>query len=366
MIKMRGTNERMGGKPQAQENKSKLIQARKTPKERDRDLTAAIRRCHIELKRKSLSEIEASKNAVEVAWREHMQASCWYSTYAGWNPFGWKNLEEQPEEARQAWYEWQALTEMMEQVVEKAEEYLESATKENSCGEHNDDGDDGGELDAKVELQRWAMAVRYREAQVQAIKAKEAPAKVNEVALEVSAVNEVNDVNEVTPEVSTVNKVNEVNVSEANVSKVNVSKVNVNAYEAKFDVNAEAKVEVFGMKEVKFDVNSEAMVVSEMKELVQSDELTMMKVTKQSRCVNWDPGEVVNAKDQMEMLNVEEVAKLMNNDKVVRSGNVKTMMFVYALYSWMLYTSDALVALCMVRFVNSFSPLSVVELSDYG
>ena len=98
-----GTNKRMGGRPQTQENKSKLIQARKTLEERDRDLTAAIRRCHIELKRKSLSEIEASKNAVEVAWREHMQASCWYSTYAGWNPFGWKNLEEQPEDARQAW-----------------------------------------------------------------------------------------------------------------------------------------------------------------------------------------------------------------------------------------------------------------------
>ena len=62
---MRGTNERMGGKPQAQENKSKLIQANKTLKMRDRVLAAAIRRCHIELaKRNSFGKIEASKDAV--------------------------------------------------------------------------------------------------------------------------------------------------------------------------------------------------------------------------------------------------------------------------------------------------------------
>ena len=65
---MRGTNERMGGRPQAQENKSKLIQANKTLKMRDRVLTATIRRCHIELaKRKNISEIEASKDAVHLA-----------------------------------------------------------------------------------------------------------------------------------------------------------------------------------------------------------------------------------------------------------------------------------------------------------
>ena len=46
---MRGTNERMGGKPQAQKNESKLIQAKKTLERRDRVLTAAIRRCHVEL-----------------------------------------------------------------------------------------------------------------------------------------------------------------------------------------------------------------------------------------------------------------------------------------------------------------------------
>ena len=86
----------------------------------------------------------------------------------------------------------------------------------------------------------------------------------------------------------------------------------------------------------------------------------------QSRPANWDPGELFDAKDQMEMLDVEEVMNLMKDDKVARSGDMKAMMFVYALYNWMLYTSDALVALCMARFVNSFSPLSVVEVSDFG
>ena len=56
----------------------------------------------------------------------------------------------------------------------------------------------------------------------------------------------------------------------------------------------------------------------------------------------------------------------MNNDKVARSGNVKAMMFFYALYNLMLYTSDALVALCMARFVNGFRRECPVELSDYG
>ena len=87
---------------------------------------------------------------------------------------------------------------------------------------------------------------------------------------------------------------------------------------------------------------------------------------KQSRPANWDPGELPDAKDQVEMLDVEEVANLMNDDKVARTGDVKAMMFVYALYNWMLYTSDALVALCMARFVNGFRRECPIELSDYG
>ena len=86
----------------------------------------------------------------------------------------------------------------------------------------------------------------------------------------------------------------------------------------------------------------------------------------QPRLVNWDPGELSNAKDQMEMLDVQEVANLMNNDKVARTGGVKSMMFFYALYILMLYTSDALVALSMARFVNEFRRECPIELSDYG
>ena len=84
---MRGTNERMGGKPQAQENKSKLIKAKKTLEKRDRVLTAAIRRCHVELaKKESLWDIEASKDAVEAAWKEFNHANSRYCVYAGWDP----------------------------------------------------------------------------------------------------------------------------------------------------------------------------------------------------------------------------------------------------------------------------------------
>ena len=76
---MRGTNERMGGKPKAQENNSKLIRARKTLEKRDRVLMAAIRRCHFELaKRENLQDIEASKDAVEAAWKEFNHANARY------------------------------------------------------------------------------------------------------------------------------------------------------------------------------------------------------------------------------------------------------------------------------------------------
>ena len=61
----------MGSRPQAQENELKLIQANKALEKRDRVLKAAIRRCHNELaKRNSISEVEASKDAVEAAWNE--------------------------------------------------------------------------------------------------------------------------------------------------------------------------------------------------------------------------------------------------------------------------------------------------------
>jgi len=325
-------------------------------------LMAAIRKCHIELaNKKSFRDIEASKDAVEAAWNEFNHATARFCMHAG-GDLSQKELDEQPEEARRAWYEWKALSNMMDEVVDKAEEYLEeSATKENSRDELCEDEDGGNELDAEVGIQRWVEQLSTM-------------SKVNEMALEVFAANEmnaneVNDVNKVN-EVSNVNKVNEVNVSEVNVSEVNVSEVNVSKVNVNLnEVNEEstvneAKVEVFGMKEVKNlkDDNKVEMFDAKVGLRLYDKKAEV----KQSRPANWDPGELVNAKEEIEMLDVEEVANLMNDDKVARSGDVKAMMFVYALYNWMLYTSDALVALCMARFVNGFRRECPIELSDYG
>merc|ERR1711928_168725 len=74
----------------------------------------------------------------------------------------------------------------------------------------------------------------------------------------------------------------------------------------RFDSTAKVQVEEFGMKEV-----------------MQLDGLMMMKVTEQSRCANWDPDEVVNVKEQIEMLDVKEAEILVNIiDKVgLRKGD---------------------------------------------
>merc|ERR1719357_409925 len=174
----RGTNKRKGGRPQAQEN---LIQAGRTLALTDGVLTAAIWRCRFELaKKKGFRDIEASKDAVEVAWRDFMQASSLYCMYVGEDPA--ESFPDPAEEVRRARYECKVLTDMMEQVVEKAEEYLESATKENSRDELCEDEDGGNELDAKVEIQRWVEQLSTM-------------SKVNEMALEVFAANEVNEVN---------------------------------------------------------------------------------------------------------------------------------------------------------------------------
>jgi len=405
-------------------NLSKLIQARKTLVKRDRVLTAAIRRCHIELaKRKSLSEIEASKDEVEAAWNEFNHATARYCMHAGGELHSRKELDEQPEEARRAWYEWKALSNMMDEVVDKAEEYLEeSATREN----YYDDRDDGGKLDAKVEQLSTVDEVNMDEVNMDEVNMDEV--NMDEVNMDEVNMDEVN--------------MDEVNVDEVNADEVNVDEVNVNEVkevneENKVNVNKESTMnedsgEVCNIKEVapmsilegnevelhsahivledikeemsegksfevmrrgtfaakfevrtswepgesavvakldeeKSDVNAKAKVeASGVKKVTQLDGLTMMKMKEQSRPAYWDPGELPDAKDQMEMLDVEEVANLVNDDKVARSGHVKAMMFFYALHNLMLYTSEALVALCMARFVNSFSPQSIVEVSDYG
>ena len=395
---MRGTNERMGGRPQAQENESKLIQAHKALEMRDRDLTAAIRRCHIELakKRKSLSEIEASKDVVEAAWEEYNQAIARYCMYAGGDSIGRKEIEEQPEEVRRALYEWKVLTDMMEQVVDKAEEYLESATKENSKDELYDDEDGGNELDAEVEVRLWMEQLSIM-------------SKVNEMALEVSTVNKVN---EVALEVSNVNEesnVNEVNVSEVNMNEVNdestvneacciarnikevapgvvpysmIKEVELHmAHNVQVESGAEVQVEQNGAKvqveqngdkfdEVKSDVNVEAKVevfgMKELKDLEDDEEVEMrlplmMKVTEQSRCANWDPGELLDAKDQKEMLNVDEVTILVNI--IVKVG---PRLFMKEVWSSGVATEKELLIVMLLRFENGFCCNCPIELSDYG
>ena len=117
------------------------------------------------------------------------------------------------------------------------------------------------------------------------------------------------------------------------------------------------------MKEVKFDVNTKAMEGSGVQEVMQSDGLTIMEVTEQSRCANWDPGEPVDAEDQMEMLDVEEAEILVN------IGKVGLQLFMKEVWSSGGAIEKALLIVMFLlkeRFVNSFSPLSVIDLSDYG
>ena len=86
-----------------------------------------------------------------------------------------------------------------------------------------------------------------------------------------------------------------------------------------------------------------------------------MKVTEQSCCANWDPGEVVNAKDQMEMLNVEEVTNLVNDDKV------GLHLFMKEVWSSGGTTEKALlIVMFLLRFENGFRRKCPIEFSDYG
>jgi len=325
----KGTNERKGGRPKAQENQLKPIQARKTLKARDGVLMAAIRRCHTELaKRKCLSKIEASKDAVEAAWKEFNHATARYCMHAGGVLLSQKELDEQPEEARQAWYEWKVLTDMMDQVVDKAEEYLESATKENSWGELCEDEDGGNELDAEVEVCLWVEQLSTM-SKVNALAGHHRPRIGYFKEMEVSAVNEMN-VNEVNDE-STVN---------------------------------EAKVEVCGMKEVKNLKGDDKVEVFDAKLNNGKVGLRLYDKkaeAKQSRPANWDPGELPDAKDQMEMLDVEEVVNLVNIDKVGLQLSVKEVRSSSGAIEKAL-----LIVLFLLRFVNGFRRQCPIELSDNG
>ena len=107
----------------------------------------------------------------------------------------------------------------------------------------------------------------------------------------------------------------------------------------------------------------------------------------ESRHVNWDPGELIDTKAQVEMLDAKEAEILVNDDKTglrliktearLRGDvNVKVLFDAMALYNFVrLYTSEVLVlvALNAARFVD-VNPLSsryyavsfLLILSDYG
>ena len=292
---------------------------------------------------------------------------------------------------------------MMEQVVDKAEEYLESATKENSCGEHNDDGDDGGELDAYLMIKEVELHIAHR-AQVEIIaKALEEQngAKVWEPGesgvAKPDELNDLNEANEVAPEVSNVNKVNEVNVSEVNVNANEVNDVNKVNEECtmnedsgevcdakeemrkgkppevllRSDFVAKVQVEKSGMKEVKNleDVKKveKGLPLSRSREVKGIEDL-IMKTKEESRHASWDPGEIVDAEAQMFNMKVE----------VMPSGdvNAKALFDAMSLFNFVrLYTFEVLVLVARnaVRFVdvNPMSSRYVAEsfppiLSDYG
>jgi len=185
----------------------------------------------------------------------------------------------------------------------------------------------------------------------------------------------------------------EVNMDEVNMDEVNMNEVNVNAVNEeseevvmakptkvpqRFDFAPKVQVEEFGMKEVKNLEDDDEEV---------EKSLPPSKDVKESRHANWDPGEV--AKEQIEMLDVEEVAILVKDDnkvglrlfnkvEVMQRGDVTTKVLLSAMMLCnfvRLYISEmlVLVALNVARFVivNPMSSRAFAEsflpiLSDYG
>ena len=130
--------------------------------------------------------------------------------------------------------------------------------------------------------------------------------------------------------------------------------------EVKSDVNVEAKVEVFGMKEVK-NLKDDNKV--EMFDVKVGLRLYDKKAeVKQSRPANWAPGELVNAKEEIEMLDVKEAEILVNIiNKVGLQLSVKEVRLSSGAIKKAL-----LVVLFLLRFVNRCRPDCPIELSDYG
>ena len=119
----------------------------------------------------------------------------------------------------------------------------------------------------------------------------------------------------------------------------------------RFDFTAKVQVEEFSMEEVKKSQEDKEVEI-----------LPLMKEVKESRHANWDPGEIVDAKAQVEMSDAKE-------EILVNIGKVGLQLSVTEVRSCVGAIEKALLFLLFLlkaRFVNGFSPLSVVELSDYG
>ena len=133
----------------------------------------------------------------------------------------------------------------------------------------------------------------------------------------------------------------------------------------RFDLAAKLQVEEFGMKEVK-NLEEVEKRLQLLKEVMQIDDL---KMKEESRRVNWDPGEPVNAKAHTEMSDAKEEKMLVNNGKVGLRGEVilKAFYDAMALYSIVHFNFKAmLIVLLLTRFVNGFLRKCPIELSDYG
>jgi len=142
----------------------------------------------------------------------------------------------------------------------------------------------------------------------------------------------------------------------------------------RFDFTAKVQVEEFSMKVVKNSEEEKNLEDAEevekrlqlLKEVMQIDNL---KMKEESRRVNWDPGEPVNAKAHTEMSDAKEEKMLVNNGKVGLRGDVNWKAFydAMALYSIVRFNFKAmLIVLLLTRFVNGFRRKCPIELSDYG
>ena len=120
----------------------------------------------------------------------------------------------------------------------------------------------------------------------------------------------------------------------------------------RFDFSAKVQVEEFSMKKVKISEEDKKI-----------ERLLPSKEVKESCHANWDPGELFDAKAQVEMLDAKEAEFLMNIDKV------RLQLFMKEVWSSGGAIEKALLIVMLLlkeRFVNNFTPLSVIEISDYG